>query len=909
MSVRMGSFSINEAPVKLDLPDDFMYLDANTAKEILIYWGNEASSVKDVIGMIIPKNTPSIQNAEKAWIISYHNVGHIKDNKAANMGFTWILKGLRNSDEYKNTQIDWAWPPKYDTQHHRLSLPLMYITGTDSVLSHSQYIFGNSGMIRVEPIVPLSDLQWLRNNDELINNSIGFTQGARYEDFDSTTQAYAYNSVSAFLRGVPTKSSASTTAATPVHKESHSFISIIGIVAIILVAIMLLLMLAVALTNKKNETDKDILQSGINVLLRIGVFCMVYLLILTFAIFLIWVGVWFTIGLLSTYISIRSLLVIIGGWIIIIGFLWAIVKSLFVFSHSEAPDRLEILQSNAPQLFTLIEEISKSAGEKMPKHVYVSPEVNACVFYNKPYLSLFFPGRKNLEIGLGLLFGLNKQEFKAVIAHEYGHFGQKSMRVGQVVAICYNIISNLVNSEQASIVRPILKKTFVYVQRGYMRLSRSMEYEADKKSAMVAGVEATVSALCKIEIITERFNAYNTFVQNIYESKKLIPSTYWTGYKQFLTLTDKFDGVIIDETVTATEQLSKVPRSRVRLKNPWISHPLLEQRIENIRLLKYASANQNHENIQDLVTSKIYVETSHKLFIDTGYSSGTVCTDSEYRDLLATELDENSFPMIMRAFFNRNLCEFKVKPLYGYSLSKDIEEVFSETNAHIVETFTTAISDYQTMVMFKNKQTTEKRIQYDGTVYSRKNVPVETQLEIVKSLEPRVLAIDKEVYLVALSKAQDKKLIMKAYDDIFYSQAIIRHIANNILPLRDAVAKQIGKGGSRDNEAFKRIQQILLNFKASVKELIDNTDMYRLNPVMHVETAKSFKQIEDEWLLSGLSINSEEIQYIFSLPEHIITQFRSLAYYSKKIVSDTIEGKTPLMFWNNSVASQTFKTK
>ena len=136
---------------------------------------------------------------------------------------------------------------------------------------------------------------------------------------------------------------------------------------------------------------------------------------------------------------------------------------------------------------------------------------------------------------------------------------------------------------------------------------------------------------------------------------------------------------------------------------------------------------------------------------------------------------------------------------------------------------------------------------------------------------------------MALSKAQNKRLIMKAYDDIFYSQEIIRHIANNILPLRDAVAKQIGKGGNKDNEAFKRIQQILLNFKASVKELIDNIEMDRLNPVMHVETAKSFKQIEDEWLLGGLSINGEEIQHIFSLPEHIITQFRSLAYYSKKL--------------------------
>ena len=147
---------------------------------------------------------------------------------------------------------------------------------------------------------------------------------------------------------------------------------------------------------------------------------------------------------------------------------------------------------------------------------------------------------------------------------------------------------------------------------------------------------------------------------------------------------------------------------------------------------------------------------------------------------------------------------------------------------------------------------------------------------------------------------------MKAYDNIFYSQAIIRHINNNILPYRDDVAKQIGKGGSQNHESFKRIQRVLLSFKANMRDFINNMEIERLYPVMHVDTAKNFKQVEDDWLLEGDTIDGEEIQYILTLPDDIITLFRSLAYYSKKIVSDTIEGKTPLMFWNNSVAASHF---
>lgn len=911
ISSQTGSFSIDEFPIEMNLPKGFMFLNAKTTKDILGYWGNDASSIKDVVGMIIPDDTPSLQDIEKCWIMTYQEVGHVQDSKASNMGFSWILNGLRNSEEYKYTHVDWAWDPKYDMKHHRLSLPLMYITGTDSVLNHRQYIFGNEGMILVQPVVALSNLQWLHDNDELINNSIGFSQGNRYEDFDSINQADAYKSISAFIKGIPANDASSSNDVALQKEEnssSHSFISIIGIISAFILAIMILLILMVTITNKKNESGKDILQSGINVLLRIGVFWMVYLLIFTFAVFLIWVGIWLTIETLSSYISIRSLLAIIGGWVIIGGFLWAIIKSLFIFSHSEHPNRLEIFQSDAPKLFTLIEEISQNLGEKMPKHVYVSPMVNACVFYDKPLLSLFSQRRKNIEIGLGLFFGLNKQEFKAVIAHEYGHFGQNSMRVGQIVSICYNIIYNLVNSDKASIVRPILRKTFVYVQRGYMKLSRSMEYEADGKSALVAGNTAAISALCKIEAISERFDAYNTFVQNIYESKKILPSTYWNGYKQFLSLTHDFDGFIIDETITVTEPLSKAPKSRVHLKNPWISHPLLSQRIDNIQESNNTYSYQDHEGIQGLVTTTVFDETSQMLFLNAGYTTDNICSDSEYQALLAKELDENSFPRSMRVFFNREICRFELNPNEEDSFSKGLNQVFTDSKAQLIETFTTAISDYQTMVMFKNKQTTEKQIQYDGVVYNRKNIPVETQLEIVKRIEPSVIAIDKDICLYVLSIAQNKDLIMKAYDNIFYSQAIVHHIANNILQLRDTVAKQIGNGGSKDEESFKRIQQLLLNFKANVRELLEGIEIDRLNPVMHVNTANYFKSIEDEWLLAGSSIDGEEIQYIFTLPDQIIANFQSLAYYSKKIITDTIEGKTPLLFWNNSVEASNKST-
>lgn len=903
------SFTLDDAPIEINLPTGYIFIDAQNSKNFLINsWGNTYDAVKNVVGMIIPGSTSSVEGFDKAWILSFErNVGHVNDSKAGDMGFSWIINSFNNSEEYKNTHFEWAWTPNYNAEHHRLTLPFLSIANGDTTLSARQYIFGNKDLILVEPTARLSEIKWLAQNNDKIADAISFAPGSKYEDFNESYQNYAYNSVYAFLKGIPATTTAPNGVASD-ESDEPSFnllvITWIGKIALYLLIIMAILMIAVAITKSRKESSGSITRLGINVLLRIAVFGVVYLLILTFAIFLIWAGVWLTIYAFTYHISIRTLICIVGGWMIIGSFLYAIIRGLFIFHRAEYPNRLEISESEAPKLFSLIREVSEALGEKMPKHTYVSPEVNACVFYDKPFLSLFSPGRKNLEVGLGLLFGLNKQELKAVIAHEYGHFGQKSMRVGQVVSISYNIISNIVNSDGASYVRPILKKTFLYVQRGYMTLSRAMEYEADEKSAYVAGNEAAISALCKIEVISSRFNAYNDLLSEIYESKHCRPSSYWSGYEQFESICGEFDGIKYDSSLIVSAPLTKTPPSRVKLKDAWISHPLLEQRIDNICRNKNSEISIQNEDSRDLVRSDVYKQTSEKLMINAGFNEGTVSSDQEYKELLAEGLAERSFPLYMRPFFSRDLCVFKISEESMSDSSLTIESVFSEENTLTMESITQAISDYRTMMMFKNKLTSEKEIQYEGKVYTRKTVPVEKQLEIIKALEPKVLQIDKSVFSLAMSKASDKALVANAYDNIFFAQAAIRHINEKIIPLRDSVAKKVGSGGSQNEQAFKQIQAILLNFKSTMKELEEYIQLERLNPVMHVNEVEYLKRVDSNVLLDGDSITGEEMQYIFTLPDRIIYLFQNLEYYSKKIVSDTIEGKSPLLYWNNSVAAQ-----
>ena len=62
---------------------------------------------------------------------------------------------------------------------------------------------------------------------------------------------------------------------------------------------------------------------------------------------------------------------------------------------------------------------------------------------------MFFPVRKNLQIGLGLVNIVSVSEFKAVMAHEFGHFSQRSMKVGSYVYNVNKVIFNMLYENES----------------------------------------------------------------------------------------------------------------------------------------------------------------------------------------------------------------------------------------------------------------------------------------------------------------------------------------------------------------------------------------------------------------------------------------------------------------------------
>ena len=117
------------------------------------------------------------------------------------------------------------------------------------------------------------------------------------------------------------------------------------------------------------------------------------------------------------------------------------LKFIFKIKNHKIPNRVKLKENENPELWAFILQICKDTGAPKPKNIYVDPDVNAYVSYTNMWLSLIFPVKKELTIGLGLVSCLNLSEFKAVMSHEFGHFAQRSMKIGSFYYICKHYYS------------------------------------------------------------------------------------------------------------------------------------------------------------------------------------------------------------------------------------------------------------------------------------------------------------------------------------------------------------------------------------------------------------------------------------------------------------------------------------
>ena len=329
------------------------------------------------------------------------------------------------------------------------------------------------------------------------------------------------------------------------------------------------------------------------------------------------------------------------------------IKSLFIWKKDKAVPGIEVKKQDEPLLFDFLFKLADEAGAPRPNKVYISHRVNASVFYDLNIFNLIFPTKKNLEIGLGLVNVLNLGESKAVLAHEFGHFAQKSMLLGRYVYVAQQIAVRVVQKRDAldaflagistidiriawvgwilSIlvwaVRALVETIFGVVVIAERALSREMEFQADLVAVSLTGSDALIHALYKLGVADQALQASIGTLDKKLGDKKAVPDLYdlQSNYiaKMRWVLNDQRFGE--SPEVGSTDGSHRVfDHGFVNPPQMWSTHPADHDREENAKKVYIAAEIDN--------------QTSWKLFEDEGDLRTKVTADLINTAKIKTEL-------------------------------------------------------------------------------------------------------------------------------------------------------------------------------------------------------------------------------------------------------------------------------
>lgn len=243
-----------------------------------------------------------------------------------------------------------------------------------------------------------------------------------------------------------------------------------------------------------------------------------YSYILLILLFLLWVI--FTVSSLQLnqlQVSSSILVVCALGVAVILGI--RIIRALWV--KIPKPKGKKLRQTDAPELFKFVNEIASTLKAPKFDEILLTKDMNATVV-QIPRLGIFGWFQNFLTIGFPLMQAFTLEQFRAVIAHEFGHLSGKHSRFGvwiyRVYQIWVRLLEKLYKQKQkrntgififdliiitanglSFLLFDLFFNWFVPTFAAYsFVLARTQEYEADKYSANLVGAENIAGSLISL---------------------------------------------------------------------------------------------------------------------------------------------------------------------------------------------------------------------------------------------------------------------------------------------------------------------------------------------------------------------------------------------------------------------------
>ena len=556
-------------------------------------------------------------------------------------------------------------------------------------------------------------------------------------------------------------------------------------------------------------------------IVSILLFFILYTSLIIALFYLVYIAITYEVGSINKFTILIKLGAIAGSVMLALFTL----KFIFKLKNHKPDNRIKLDKKENQELFSFIDDICKSTGAPKPKNIYVDPDVNAYVSYTNVWLSLFLPTKKELTIGLGLVSSLNLSEFKAVVAHEFGHFAQRSMKIGSYIHSANTIIHGMIFSRDKWdeildqwrgsdirlsfaawiitpviwVIRQVLMLFYMLLNRMHSLLSQEMEFNADKVAVKVAGSEAIVSALWRLE---HGFNNWNTIVSNAFHaSKKEVYSKNLYHHKGIVlekqkeNLTAILNGLPVDQngsrvffSISENAKVSMYtshPPNALREKSA--KSPFLGCEIDTRSpWMLFSNKLVLQEKLTQLVYEK-YLQKNPTQFVE----------EEDFQQFIAAESIENSlFEEYENTFQNRFITIpsiSKIDLLHKESLS--LEDLKKELTILMLP-----VKEIESLLQKANEiasgTTKDKKLVYKDKMYTKKDIQVVYD----------ILIADREALFSSSFTAWDEKFI-----GYFYQLAKQKQLSEMLIKRYEQHQKIIGLFQfllASKNEILTKISQL-----------------------------------------------------------------------------------------------------
>ena len=214
MKYEHGVITLNGGFATLNVPAGFKFLNAAQSQYVLEeLWGNPKDA--SVLGMIFPETSSPFTDSSFAFVVTFQDLGYVKDDDAKDVDYDEMLKELQDSETEDNEQrmaegypaihmAGWAQKPFYDDKRKVLhwAKDLVFSdNGGVHTLNYDVRVLGRKGVLSLNAVASMNELPLVKENIDNILNMASFTEGNAYADFDDNTDKIAAYTVGGLVAG------------------------------------------------------------------------------------------------------------------------------------------------------------------------------------------------------------------------------------------------------------------------------------------------------------------------------------------------------------------------------------------------------------------------------------------------------------------------------------------------------------------------------------------------------------------------------------------------------------------------------------------------------------------------------------------------------------------------------------